>query len=84
MNFLVLILCSLFTLRRKDQLAEARVTHVLSVLRLPLEEKLFEGYQHMVVEVDDVDDENLLQHFPATNKFIEDGLGSGGAVLVHW
>jgi dual specificity phosphatase 12 len=75
---------SIFTLRRKDQLAEAGITHVLSVLRLPLEEKLFEGYKHMVVEVDDVEDENLLEHFPAATRFIEDGLASGGAVLVHW
>ena len=54
------------------------------MLRLPLDEKLFEGFNHMVVEVDDVDDENLLEHFPATNKFIQDGLDSGGGVLVHW
>lgn len=57
---------------------------MLSVLRLPLEEKLFEGYKHMVVEVDDVEDENLLEHFPAATRFIDEGLASGGAVLVHW
>lgn len=54
------------------------------MLRLPLEQQLFEGFQHMVVEVDDVEDENLLEHFPAATRFIEDGLQSGGAVLVHW
>lgn len=57
---------------------------MLSVLRAPLEEALFEGFEHMVVEVDDVDDENLLEHFPATNEFIQRGLDGGGAVLVHW
>ncbi|KAG9840449.1 dual specificity protein phosphatase 12, partial [Aureobasidium melanogenum] len=80
---LKLYIGGIFTLRRKDQLAEAGITHVLSVLRLPLEEKLFEGYKHMVIEVDDVEDENLLEHFPAATRFIEDGLASGGAVLVH-
>ncbi|KAF2085916.1 dual specificity protein phosphatase 12 [Saccharata proteae CBS 121410] len=73
----------LFTLRRRDALQQANITHVLSVLRLPLDQELFAPFQHMVVEVDDVDDEDLLQHFPATNRFIQDGLDSGGGVLVH-
>ncbi|KAK3670500.1 tyrosine protein phosphatase yvh1 [Recurvomyces mirabilis] len=73
----------LFTLRRKEALRESGVTHVLSVLGLPLDQALFEGFEHYVVEVDDVDDENLLEHFPATNKFIQQGLDGGGGVLVH-
>jgi len=74
----------LFTLRRKLALKECNITHVLTALRLPLEQDLFKDYKHMVVEVDDVDDENLLEHFPKTNQFIQDGLDSGGGVLVHW
>ncbi|KJX96314.1 putative dual specificity phosphatase protein [Zymoseptoria brevis] len=73
----------LFNLRAKAALQAANITHVLSVLKLPLDEKLFEGYAHHVVEVDDVDDENLLEHFPATNTFIREGLEGGGGVLVH-
>ncbi|KAF2269289.1 dual specificity protein phosphatase 12, partial [Lojkania enalia] len=73
----------LFTLRRREALQNANITHVLSVLRLPLDRELFLPFKHMVVEVDDVEDENLLEHFPATNKFIQDGLDSGGGVLVH-
>ncbi|KAF2809555.1 dual specificity protein phosphatase 12 [Mytilinidion resinicola] len=73
----------LFTLRRRDALEEAGVTHVLSVLRLPLDQRLFVPFKHMVVEVDDVEDENLLEHFPATNQFIKEGLDAGGGVLVH-
>lgn len=38
----------------------------------------------MLVDVDDVEDENLLQHFKATNEFIEEGVAGGGGVLVHW
>lgn len=57
---------------------------MLSVLRLPLDQKLFEGFAHKVVEVDDVDDENLLEHFPSCNKFIQDGLDAGGGALIHW
>ncbi|KAL0262994.1 tyrosine protein phosphatase yvh1 [Diplodia seriata] len=73
----------LFTLHRREALAQANVTHVLSVLRLPLNSELFSPYAHHVVQVDDVDDENLLEHFPQTNRFIQDGLDSGGGVLVH-
>ncbi|KAI9845368.1 MAG: tyrosine protein phosphatase yvh1 [Thelocarpon superellum] len=75
---------SMFALRRKEALREANITHVLSVLRLPLDKTLFSGYEHRVVEVDDVDDENLLAHFPQTNDFIQRGLDGGGGVLVHW
>ncbi|TKX18641.1 tyrosine-protein phosphatase [Elsinoe australis] len=73
----------LFTLRRKASLQECNITHVLSVLRLPLDQDLFEGYTHHVVEIDDVDDENLLEHLPPCIKFIQDGLDTGGGVLVH-
>lgn len=57
---------------------------MLSILRLPLDQQLFEGYAHQVVEVDDVDDDNLLEHFSACNTFIQAGLDAGGGVLVHW
>jgi dual specificity phosphatase 12 len=74
----------MFTLRRHEALRQANITHVLSVLRAPLDQHLFSSFKHMVVEVDDVEDENLLEHFPATNKFIKEGLDGGGGVLVHW
>ena len=71
-------------MRRKEALKAANITHVLSVLRLDVDESLFSSYCHKVIQVDDVDDENLLEHFPAANEFIQDGLDSGGGVLVHW
>ncbi|CAN9286345.1 unnamed protein product [Alternaria alternata] len=73
----------MFTLRRREALQQANITHVLSVLRTPLDQDLFGPFKHMVVEVDDVEDENLLEHFPATNRFIREGLKGGGGVLVH-
>ena len=51
---------------------------------MSLDEDLFTPYKHMTVEVDDVEDENLLEHFPATNQFIQDGLDGEGGVFVHW
>ena len=56
----------------------------MSALRLPLEQGLFEGFEHHVVEVDDVEDENIVQYFPRSNEFIRRGLEGGGGVLVHW
>jgi dual specificity phosphatase 12 len=73
-----------FTLRAKRALKEANITHILSVLRMNPRDEVFQGYKHMLVDVDDVEDENLLQHFKVTNEFIEEGVVGGGGVLVHW
>ncbi|MCJ1315152.1 tyrosine protein phosphatase yvh1 [Xylographa vitiligo] len=73
----------LFSLRRYQALKNANITHVVSALRLPLDEELFQPYQHLVVELDDVEDEDILQHFATSNAFIRDGLAGSGGVLVH-
>lgn len=66
-------------------MARENITHVLSVLRLnTTDETTFAPYRHHFIDVDDVDDENLLEHFPAAIKFIQAGLDTGGGVLVHW
>lgn len=79
-----LFIGSLFSLRRKQTLQESNITHIVSVLGGRLDPDLFASYVHKVVDVDDVEDENLLQYFPACNQFIQDGLNGGGGVLVHW
>jgi dual specificity phosphatase 12 len=75
---------SIFALKNKAALARANITHILSVLRLQPNEETFASYQHHRIEVDDVDDENLLEHFPSAVQFIQSGLDAGGSVLVHW
>lgn len=74
----------MFALRGGEASKEAGITHVVSVLRLPLDKELFKTYQHKVIEVDDARDENLLEHFAESNKFISDALKGGGAVFIHW
>ena len=37
-----------------------------------------------LIEIDDLEAEDVIQHFPAANAFIDDGLDKGGGVLVHW
>jgi dual specificity phosphatase 12 len=49
-----------------------------------VDRELFKPFKHLMVEVDDVEDENLLQFFTTTNGFIQEGLDGGGGVLVHW
>ena len=55
--------------------------------------KHWQEYEHLSVEVDDVEDENLLGEFERTGSWIEnalretrerDGVRRKGAVLVHW
>lgn len=46
--------------------------------------KDWQKFKHYSVQVDDVEDENLLGEFAHTAKFIQEGLESGGSVLVHW
>ena len=60
------------------------MTHVVSVINLPLDAELFKPFQHLVIDAEDDEDENLLQHFAESNRFIEDGLEKGGGVFVHW
>jgi len=74
----------MFVLRRHELIKTANITHVISVLRLPLDKALFVNFKHLVIEVDDVDDENLIESFATSNKFIDDALESGGNVLIHW
>lgn len=73
-------------LNNKLALERESITHTLTVLRINVDEERFKPFkEHLHIPVDDVDDEDLLQHFPTTNAFIRSGLESGtGGVLVHW
>ena len=51
---------------------------------MSLDDELFEKFERKIVEVDDVEDENLLEHFDDCNRFIQEGLDAEGGVLVHW
>ncbi|KAK6526953.1 tyrosine protein phosphatase yvh1 [Arthrobotrys megalospora] len=82
-----LYISGMFALRRTDQLEAANITHVVSVLRGRLDKTLIEQFasagRHLHIEVDDDDDENLIEHFQASNDFIDKAIQGGGSVLVH-
>ncbi|KAI9930865.1 hypothetical protein ASPWEDRAFT_247536 [Aspergillus wentii DTO 134E9] len=73
----------ILSVKNKAALTRANITHVVSVLRLQQVDETFASFHHHRIDVDDVDDENLLEHFPAAVKFIQSGLDAGGGVLVH-
>src|SRR5436189_6479432 len=78
------LIFSLMALSNKIGLKRANITHVITVLRMEADERQFDSFEHLHIHVDDVADENLLEHFPSTNAFIQSGLDGGGGVLVHW
>ncbi|KAM5469681.1 tyrosine protein phosphatase yvh1 [Microsporum audouinii] len=72
-------------LNNKLAIERENITHTVTVLRINVDEERFKPFKkHLHIPVDDVDDEDLLQHFPTTNAFIRSGLESGTeGVLVH-
>lgn len=75
-----------------DLQKEYGITHVISVLEGPLPEDLTQKYQHLQIQVQDVETANLLEHLPTATHFmdsalipLEDAEGQKhlGAVLVH-
>jgi len=67
-------------IRNKQKLCEIKISHILSVIDEELEK--IEEYKHMHLNARDAENEDLISHFTNTNKFIADGIQSGG-VLVH-
>lgn len=76
--------CSILGVKNKSALGRANITHILSVLRINQPDETFGPYYHHCIDVDDVEDENLLEHIPDAVRFIQSGLDAGGSVLVHW
>lgn len=84
------LIYSIFALSRKSTLADLGITHIVSVLKYDFKDfEDWEKYEHLGIEVDDVEDENLLGEFERTSDWIERGLEDGkdgrrGSVLIHW
>ncbi|KAF8196864.1 protein-tyrosine phosphatase-like protein [Mycena galopus ATCC 62051] len=64
-----------------QSLARLQITHVLSVCPDYLE--IAATMTHLTVPMMDDEDFDILQHLPATCRFIQDALNGGGRVLVH-
>ncbi|KAK6450227.1 dual specificity phosphatase 12 [Trichoderma asperellum] len=76
----------IWALRRSQSLLERKITHVLSLVSFnPASLKNFKdepfseygkAFQHLLVDIDDVDDSDLLIELPQAVKFIDEGLRS--------
>lgn len=79
---------SIWALRRAESLAERHITHVLSMVAFnPSNFKNFkdepwteygQDFQHLVIDIDDVEDADLLVDLPQAVKFIDEGLRGPG------
>ena len=70
--------------QKPDLFKEAQITHILSILDYDLYEAgHFKEYKHLQIRLDDDPNENILQHFEETNRFLDSALQDGGAVFVH-
>ncbi|KZL64611.1 dual specificity protein phosphatase [Colletotrichum tofieldiae] len=73
----------IWALRRPSALKERNITHILSVVRfdpagLKSKTDTWENYgksfKHMVIDIDDVDDADILVHLPKAVRFIDKAL----------
>ncbi|KAI1199294.1 protein-tyrosine phosphatase-like protein [Nemania serpens] len=65
----------------RNQLSENNIGHVLSVIRFSFEKWGEEAkrFKHMSIDIDDDESSDILVHFPAAVRFIEDGLHPQGS-----
>ncbi|KAJ2806122.1 tyrosine protein phosphatase yvh1 [Coemansia helicoidea] len=63
-------------------LREAGITHILSVASHYVA-SYPTRFTYKLVSIDDLPEENIIQHFPECNRFIGAALAGGGRVLVH-
>lgn len=85
-----LFIGGLYALYQPNIVKAAGVTHVLSVIDFDFYELQdssnflkSQNYSHLVIQVEDDPNENLLRHFERMADFIESGLVGGGGVFVH-
>ncbi|KAG0364875.1 protein-tyrosine phosphatase-like protein [Gamsiella multidivaricata] len=66
----------------RECLNEKGITHILQIT--DINTPRFPGeFIYKIIAVPDMDETNLIKHFPDTHKFIDGSLGKGGKVLVH-
>lgn len=74
---------------KKEYLQKAAVTHIVSVMKYNfIRYEHLQEYQHLQIEVDDIESENLLESFERISSWIKEALKDGnngkpGVVLVH-
>ncbi|KAJ4288883.1 tyrosine protein phosphatase yvh1 [Collariella sp. IMI 366227] len=84
----------IFGVNRTRLIEEHKITHILSVIHFSLDRDIpaFRDTEHLTIDIDDMEDQDILVHIPKIVRFIDRGLNtkadsntepSPGAVLVH-
>ncbi|KAL2022182.1 hypothetical protein VTK56DRAFT_6011 [Thermocarpiscus australiensis] len=71
-----------FGVNRAQLIQEHKITHILSVLKYSLDRSndVYRNIEHLSIDLDDMEDEDVLVHFPRMVRFIERGLHGDGAL----
>ncbi|KAK3348179.1 protein-tyrosine phosphatase-like protein [Neurospora tetraspora] len=65
----------IFSVNRARLIEESKITHILSVINNTLPaDPAFRNVQHLSIDIDDVEEADILVHFPKMVRFIERGL----------
>ncbi|KAL1838382.1 hypothetical protein VTJ49DRAFT_2723 [Mycothermus thermophilus] len=74
-----LYLGGIFGLRRTQVIRELKITHILSVIKTTLKQDELGHIQHLSIDINDMEDEDILVYLPRMVRFIDRGLrGSEG------
>ncbi|KAK3388756.1 protein-tyrosine phosphatase-like protein [Sordaria brevicollis] len=73
----------IFGVNRARLIEENKITHILSVINYTLPaDPAFANVQHLSIDIDDVEESDLLVHFPKMVRFIERGLYGDEAASI--
>lgn len=72
---------SVFGVNRTRLIQEHNITHILSVIKYSLnqEEDAFRNVDHLSIDIDDMEDQDILVHLPQLVRFINRGLQGNAA-----
>jgi dual specificity phosphatase 12 len=73
---------SVFGVNRGRLIQEHNITHILSVIKYALnrDDVAFRNVEHLSVDIDDMEDQDILVHLPRMVRFIDRGLNGTAAV----
>lgn len=73
---------SQFALQGRQSLQKEGITHVLSIMPPPINDKWVDGFTHKLIDADDEEDQDILQYVDEAIAFIALATANG-SVLVH-
>ena len=78
-----LAISDVYAAKHEKTLEQHGITHILSLLSYASIEPVPSFITNLKLDILDYPDENILDEFSITNKFIDDAVRSGGKVLIH-